>query len=452
MSTTTKNILNNFQYREQTGKRDDSKEVINLVSSETDSRTATPSKRRRQSSSKDGKSSVEEDVPREEPIAADLPSTPSMGFDPTQNADFKRPFKAVSPEDRIIWDTNKDGQQLPDPRTGNLGKRKRGDVEINRAQSSSPILPRSSQADSLPRPGPEVDVWMGLARKKDSKLSRIMDNASPQSSREGNTPRGLTRSRSLGNPLGPKRHQSSRIGKNRDIDTPGLMRRLQEDYKPKEISSGPSSSSPLPDKGLFPTEGPSSPLGQKGTKRTSPLKKRLEPPSSPIRNVEFAVPQPSPKRPSTSESDYGSDDGMDEIGDLILSAMESQTQAPASMSRPLPPPRTYRSPSKSKTPILHQSPSPSRSPKLKLVDDDSDEFGEGLDDDDFDAAFASSVPADNVELPPSRPRGASDKKEESDDEYGDDIDDSDFAAAEIAATQSLNHSANSLMPVRPKNP
>ncbi|EDO04399.1 hypothetical protein SS1G_06882 [Sclerotinia sclerotiorum 1980 UF-70] len=445
VSTTTKNILNNFQYREQTGKKDDAKEVINLVSSEADSRTATPSKKRRQSSSKDGKTSVEEDVSLEEP--ADAPSTPSMGFDPTQNTDFKRPFKAISPDDRIIWDTNKDSQQLPDPRTSNLGKRKRGDVEFHRAQSSSPILGRSSQADSRPRPGPEVEVWMRVTQK-DHKLSRIMDNASPQSLKDGNALRGLTRSRSLGNPLNPKRHQPNRIGKNRDIDTPGLMRRLQEDYKPKDFSSGPSSSSPLPNKGLF-HEGLSSPLGQKGTeRRTSPLKRRLEPPSSPIRNADSAAPLLSPKRPSTSESDYGSDDGLDEIGGMILSAIESQSQAPpASKSRPLPPLKKHQPPTKPKTYSTHKPPNVSRIPTTsKVVDDDSsDEFGEGLDDDDFDAAFAGSVPVDNVELPPSRPRGAA-AKEESDDEFGDNIDDSDFTAAEIAATQSLKPSANSLMP------
>lgn len=426
-----------------------------MVSSETDSRIATPSKRRRRGSSKDETSSVDEDVFLDDSTSADVPSTPSMGFDPTQNADFKRPFKAVSPDDRIIWDTNKDSQHLPESESGNLGKRKRGDNDIGRAQSSSPILAHSSQADSFPRPGPEVEVWMKLGQTKDIKLSRIMENASPQSSKEGNTPRGLTRSRSLGNPLNIKRHQPSRIGNSRNIDTPGLMRRLQEDYKPNEISSGPSSSSPLPDKGQFQFEGPSSPLCRKGSeKRTSPLKRRLEPPSSPSTNIESHVALPSPKRPSTAESDYGSDDGLDEIGGMILTAIESQSQAPAaSMSRPLLP-KIYESPIKPRAYSTHKPQSLSKSldrPKA-LEDDSSDEFGEGLDDDDFDAAFAGSVPADDVELPPSRPRGAATKKEESDDEYGDDIDDSDFAAAEIAATQSLKQSTNSLMPVRPRNP
>ncbi|KAK6594130.1 DNA replication factor Dna2 [Botrytis cinerea] len=448
VSTTTKNILSNFQYREQSGKGDDSKEIINLVSSETDSRIATPSKMRRRGSSKDETSSVDEDVFLDDSTSADVPSTPSMGFDPTQNADFKRPFKAVSPDDRIIWDTNKDSQQLPESESGNLGKRKRGDNDIGRAQSSSPILAHSSQADSFPRPGPEVEVWMKLGQTKDIKLSRIMENASPQSSKDGNTPRGLTRSRSLGNPLNLKRHQPSRIGNSRNIDTPGLMRRLQEDYKPNEVSSGPSSSSPLPDKVQFQFEGPSSPLGRKGSeKRTSPLKRRLEPPSSPSTNIESHVALPSPKRPSTAESDYGSDDGLDEIGGMILTAIESQSQVPAaSMSRPLP--KIYESPIKPRAYSTHkpQSLSKSPDPPKALEDDSSDEFGEGLDDDDFDAAFAGSVPADDVELPPSRPRGAATKKEESDDEYGDDIDDSDFAAAEIAATQSLKQSTNSLMP------
>ncbi|RAL59188.1 hypothetical protein DID88_006643 [Monilinia fructigena] len=256
-----------------------------------------------------------------------------------------------------------------------------------------------------------------------------MDNASPQSSKEGHTPRGLTRSRKPWEPIESKRHQPSRIGKNRNIDTPGLMRRLQEDYKPKNISSGPSSSSPLPDRGFFPTEGPSSPLGQRGIeKRTSPLKRRLELPSSPTRNFESAALPPSPMRPSTSESDYGSDDGLDEIGGMILTAIESQTQAPpaASLSRPLPPAQKYESPSKSKAYSTHKLPNLSKSHStLKAVDYESDEFGEGLDDDDFDAAISEG---------------------ESDDEYGDDIDDLDFAAAEMAATQSLKQSANSLMP------
>ncbi|QSZ30374.1 hypothetical protein DSL72_004897 [Monilinia vaccinii-corymbosi] len=447
LSNTTKNILNNFQYRDQGGKKDDSKDVANMASPEADSRNTTPLRKRRRSSTKDGMNSAK-DAPVEELALADEPSTPSTGFDPTQNDDLKRPLKLVSPDDRIIWDTNKDSQMLPYPPSGNLRKRKRGDGEANRAQSSSPIQGCSSQADPLPKPGPEVDMWMRLAQK-DNKLSRIMDNASPRSSKEGNTPRGLTRSRSLGNPLNPKRHQPNSIRKNRDIDTTGLMRRLQEDYKPKNISSGPSSSSPLPDKVQFPDEGPSSPLEKKGTeKRTSPLKRRLEPPSSPIRNAESAAFPPSPKRPSTSESDYGSDDGLDELGGMILTAIESQSQAPpaASLSRPLPPPQKYESPSKPKAYSTHKPPNLSKYPStLKAADDDSDEFGEGLDDDDFDAAFAGSVPADDVELPPSKPRGAA-VKEESDDEYGDDIDDSDFAAAEIAATQSLKQSATSLMP------
>ncbi|ESZ93988.1 hypothetical protein SBOR_5629 [Sclerotinia borealis F-4128] len=450
ISTTTKNILSNFQYREQTEKRDGSKEVINLVSSEADSRNVTPSKRRRRSSLKDGKISIKEDASLEEPAPADAPYTPSIGFDPTQNADFKRPFIAVSPDDRIIWDTSKDSQQLPDSPSVNLGKRKRGDGESSRAQSSSPVLGHSSQANSFPQPGPEVDMWMRIAQE-DNKLLRIMDNASPQSSKEGYTPRGFTRSRSLGNPLNPKRHQPNRIAKNRDIDTPGLIRRLQEDYKSKEISSGPSSSSPLPDKGLFPSEAPSSPLGRKGKEmRTSPLKRGIRPPSSPIANVDSAAPPPSPKRPSLSESDYGSDDGLDEIGGMILTAIESQSQArpTVSISRPLPRPQIYDSPSKPRTYSTHKPPILSESSKKsKAADDDSsDEFGEGLDDDDFDAAFAGSVQADDVELPPSRPRGTAVMKVESDDEFGDDIDDSDFAAAEIAATQSVKQSANSLMP------
>lgn len=372
-----------------------------------------------------------------------------MGFDPTQNADLRRPCKIVSPDDRIIWDTTRDSLQLP---SGNLGKRKRGDGEGSRAQSSSPIMGHS-QTDSLPQPGPEVDMWMRL-NQKGSKLSRIMDNASPQSSRDGNAPRSLTRSKSLGNPLNPKRHQPNKIGQNRDIDTPGLMRRLQEDYKSNDVSSGPSSSSPLPDTGLFP-ELPSSPLGKRAKeRRTSPLKNRLQPPASPIRNIDSAALPPSPKIPPTADSDYGSDDGLDEIGGMILTAIESQPQTPpaASLSRPLPLPHMNESPTQPRIHSANRPPNLSKTSNTLNAgsDDSSDEFGEGLDDDDFDAAFGSA-PALRVELPSSRPRETADEKEESDDEYGEDIDDSDFAAAEIAATQSLNQSANSLMPVRSRN-
>jgi DNA replication ATP-dependent helicase Dna2 len=310
-------------------------------------------------------------------------------------------------------------------------------------------------ASALPRnlqPGPEVDIWKFAP--KDHKLSHIMDMSSPHSSKDRSIPRGFTRSRSLGN---PKRHQSGRVVSNGGtVDTPGLIRRLQEDFqKPQGLPSGPSSSSPLPETGHFPSDEPSSPL-KAVHKRMSPRKQRNIQPGSPLKDItENNSPTRSPlKRAASVESDYGSDDGLDEIGDLILSEIESQTQAAVSgsFSRSLLPRQASSSPSKRQASSKHPI-SIEQSSTLKAEEDDEDdEFGEGLDDADFEAAFSGPTVAEEVTLPPLKSR-KSEVKEDSEDEFGDGIDDADFTAAEIAATQSIQQTtASSLMPVRPRYP
>ncbi|PQE17549.1 dna replication atp-dependent helicase dna2 protein [Rutstroemia sp. NJR-2017a BBW] len=447
VSAATKNILNNFQYREQLVGEDGKKTtLIDLVSSsgsEEKENTPSPVKKIRRTPRKETQEVTQE------LFLAPLPSTPS--FDPTQNADFKRPIKSISPDERLIWDADKDNPRLPLPRNANLGKRKRGDGDVGRARSSSPIMDRSSpgNASVLPRnlqPGPEVDIWKFAP--KDHKLSHIMDMSSPHSSKDRNMPRGFTRSRSLGN---PKRQQSGRVVSNGGtVDTPGLIRRLQEDFqKPQGLLSGPSSSSPLPEAGHFPSHEPSSPL-KAVHKRISPRKQRNPQPGSPLKDFteNHSHPRSPLKRAASAESDYGSDDGLDEIGDLILTEIESQTQAAASgsFSRSLLPQQASSSPSRrqasSKHPTSVEQPS-----TLKADDDDEDdEFGEGLDDADFEAAFSGPTIAEEVTLPPLKSR-TSEVKEDSEDEFGDGIDDADFTAAEIAATQSIKETtASSLMP------
>jgi DNA replication ATP-dependent helicase Dna2 len=454
VSAATKNILNNFQYREQLVGEDGKKTtIIDLVSSsgsEEKENTPSPVKKIRRTPRKETQE-VTQELFLAPPAPIEPPSTPS--FDPTQNADFKRPIKSISPDERLIWDADKDNPRLPLPRNANLGKRKRGDGDVGRARSSSPVMDHSSpgNASALPRnlqPGPEVDIWKFAP--KDHKLSHIMDMSSPHSSKDRNTPRGFTRSRSLGN---PKRHQSGRVVSNGGtVDTPGLIRRLQEDFqKPQGLLSGPSSSSPLPEASHFPSDEPSSPL-KAVHKRISPRKQRTLQPGSPLKDLtENNSPGRSPlKRAASVESDYGSDDGLDEIGDLILTEIESQTQAAASgsFSRPLLPRQASSSPSRCQASSKHPT-SVEQSSALKANDDDEDdEFGEGLDDADFEAAFSGPTVAEEVTLPPLKSR-TSEVKEDSDDEFGDGIDDADFTAAEIAATQSIKETtASSLMPVR----
>lgn len=387
----------------------------------------------------------------------DIPSTPAGKLallDLIGMGDVRRSVQAISPDERIEWDNEKSSTDGGSATRGIRRAKKR-------ARSSSPIgSPATASAHFKaktetfnPQLDPGSEIWGRYSLNGSGTttpqgpvptLAHIMPTSSPRPSKDGTTPRsisGFRRANSCGNQF-PKRR---RVGghENDDVFT-------------EPMNVGPSKLSVLIER------------VQEGlTQPKSYLENRTSVPSSPqeIQPVQDEImKEVSPKVPvrkSSDSSDYGEFDD-DELDATLLEEIvaapitDPESKADPAMTTPVPPPPIRR--------LLVQETSFSTvgsKSEDKTVKADRDEFDDS-DDDTFYAGleqiasqFDKRAQHVNPETPAVKndsglsPREIPASKADSEDEFGDDgLDELDFEEAEASATQSIQQTANSLIPVR----
>ncbi|CAG8972787.1 hypothetical protein HYALB_00007712 [Hymenoscyphus albidus] len=484
VSTATKNKLSNFQF---TGQKPDLKEpiIISLLSdddkenSEASFGTLNKSSPRKDSPEK-AKTPTHEQPSLPEPPKRDVPRTPAnrlalpelIGMSDVQRAVQKN----VSPEDRIEWKHDDDSPPMTTPFRLRRAKK--------RARSSSP--PASSPAPPYFRndnlqvdPGSELWGRYSLNGANSTTpqdhtvpaLAHIMENSSPQPSRNGNTPRGVAgfrRANSCGTQFPKRRKIGASDG---DVFTEPvnigpsklsvLIERVQESMsQPRDPfceSKSPKRSSPSRasyKKGILIVDRNSPKLQKEGRGSSSYKEHQKEVVAEEIYQREESV---------KPESDYGDEFDDDDLDAGLLETLESQSfqktsniQPKSLYVRPGPPPQPPSLPKKSASTPKPEHVTPSN--KRKAEADDFGDFDE-FDDDDFGdleqvvSQFDRRSPVKKLQLPSvSRNQKAAPQvsNADSDDEFGDgDLDVDDFEAA-VAATQSIPKSARGLIPTTRK--
>jgi hypothetical protein len=389
---------------------------------------------------------------------SDFPSTPAARLalpDLIGMGDVRRAVQDISPEDRIEWDQHASTRYV----TRKVKKRTRSvsPVSSPASQPSNPQLDPGSElwgryslnGSNAPTPqGPTIPA-----------LAHIMHTCSPQATREGSTPRtvaGLRRTTSCGTQF-PKRR---RVGvDNDDVFTESasigpsklavLIERVQEGMvhstQPKSDSN--VSSSPIPDitpsrrfEGRAPPQQKGSPSGVHET---------------------TALPQPTEKpvmETISNGSDYGDFDDADLDEASLLEVFSVKPEIPtiqpsfSSKSKlPPDPPLQSRLSTETRPTLVPLAPWAAQvfDATTTTEQDDFGDFDEELFAE-FDNGSGGKV------ISPSKRQSSSNLpkeavKSESDDEFGDGgLDDLDFEVAEAAATQSIQQTSNSLLPVRPR--
>jgi hypothetical protein len=410
-----------------------------------------------------------------EPVKKDVPSTPAGRLALTDligMGDVKRAVQDISPEDRIEWDVM----------SSNPGKTR----ARKRARSSSPLTSPPGQLaafiSSKAQVDPGSEIWGRYSLNGSNAptpqasvpaLAYIMCTSSPQTSKESTTPRsggGFRRANSCGNQF-PKRR---RVGgtENDDVFTEsvsigpsklsvllervqeGLTRPIQHKESP-HISRRDATSSKLPAKRRYEDFEDITPIEQDRMEEVMAAP-NLPPPVS---ETKMPASKQQPQIRSNS-SDYGEfdDDDLDaSLLDVFLSQPEpvcdTNHGSAAARLPPDPPPQPLASTGRNSQlcPAVKGSKS-SNSSTLKDEFDDSDEDMFAADLEDIVAKFDTQNSASGNALPASKEiQGIS--KADSDDEFGDGgLDEEDFEAAEVAATQSIQQTANGLLPVRAKFP
>jgi len=479
VSTSTKNKLSAFQFSGQNNADKPSKQsVIKLRSDEEkENGKLTAMEPLLEADSKSTTTSMA--LAAEQPSNS-FPSTPAGRLalpDLIGMGDVQRAVQDISPEERIEWDLRSSSSQFGIKRAK------------KRARSSSPFSSPAAQAsahfnsrgESL---NTQIDsgseLWGRYSLNGSAAptphgaiipaLANIMFTSSPQNSRE-NTPRSgmFRRTNSCGNSF-PKRRR--------------IAGSQKDDVFSESANIGPSKLSVLIERVQ---EGLSKPVAtpkkQISSHRIKVHRRTRSDSNSPIQQEHhepnICTPRTTwePKNAKrTPASDYGDfdDDDLDEAS--LLTCIPSKQEQPL-LSNPkesnlysLPKPHSPRQLTKSYICDMKQVASQTRSldesestQQTKNKDDDefddSDEdlFAAGLDD--MVASFGkcnklkttlvdSMTPAD-TSVPQKRPLVV----EDSDDEFGDeDLDIGDFQVAELAATQCIQQTTHSALPVRTKYP
>lgn len=421
----------------------------------------------------------------------EVPTTPAGRLallDLMGMGDAKESGHEVSPEERIQWDHNKD--MIHSSASSFNGVRR----ARKRARSSSPAASSPAQTSGhfrkrtgLPETpiDPGSDLWGRLSHsgsnvptpqgQPNPALANIMYTSSPQPQKEGTTPRavaGFKRANSCGNQF-PKRR---RVGTQTDGDVfteannigPSklsvLIEKVQEGLTQPIQSASPdvSSKSSTPSKRVY----------ENMEVEPQPREELLQDPprilarsrqQSPRKPARWAAPPPVPV------SDYGDDD----IDESLLEAFDDSRAGSILESvrevDSIDQPRrvSQRSSTIEPEPNLPLADTDkNESSKSNTINDDDDEF----DDSDVDMFAADleilaskydrpATPQADQSLPKpvllevskaQRPRTLHvPDSDDSDDEFGiDGLDESDLVAAELTATQSIQQSANGLLPVR----
>lgn len=401
------------------------------------------------------------------------PSTPaSRGILPDLigMGDVQKVVQQISPEERIGWDYNKDVEKSSEKKSNPFGPVRRA---RKRARSSSPTDPSTYGVD----PGSELWGRYSLNGSTTATpqgpsipaLAHIMHTSSPQPTKDGVTPRpiaGFRRANSCGNQF-PKRRRVGGIEAG-DVFTEAasigpsklsvLIERVQEGLiQPKRSTTPqiPSSSSNSSNKEQS-FEEDESPVHQ--NPRRDSVSVELMPKSEEAARQD--MPRPSPAK-SINSSDYGDfdDDDLDEsMLEALVDSADKVAFNPSRTTSSKPP--TDPSPNPRQSPKRAQLP-PGKTQAMKQIKknefDDSDDDMLAVDMELIVSQFDRGTSVGKV---PSKKNAVKEQNKvlkgtiaDSDDEFGDDdLDDGDFAAAEVAATQSIQQTANSLLPVRTRFP
>ena len=412
-----------------------------------------------------------------EPVKKDVPSTPAGRLalpDLIGMGDVKRAVQDISPEDRIEWDVMRSSN--PSER-GKTRARKR-------ARSSSPLTSPPGQLaafiNSRAQVDPGSELWGRYSLSGSNAatpqgqsvpaLAHIMHTSSPQPLKDSTTPRsggGFRRANSCGNQF-PKRR---RVGgaENDDVFTESvnfgpsklsvLLERVQEGLSQ---STQPKQSPPTIGLAAAPLNFPTKRRHERFEDISSiEQEKRKEIMAAPdllpaASETEKAPAKHHPPILSNS-SDYGEFDD-DDLDATLLDAFVSMpevpvpntTNEPASVQPP--PDASSQELVSSKgdpypLPAVKSSKS-SNSSTLQDEFDDSDEDMFAADLEDIVAKFDAQNSTGGHALAGLKKLGGI-SKADSEDEFGDGgLDEEDFEAAEVAATQSIQQTANSSLPVR----
>ncbi|RDW66215.1 hypothetical protein BP6252_09850 [Coleophoma cylindrospora] len=490
ISTNTKNKLNAFQFSEQQDQNgsEAKQEVISLLSSpekENDSLLESPRQRNaraRQDSDANSRlgttPSAKKEIPTTPAGRLALPDLIGMG-------DVRRAVQDISPDDRIMWDCNKD---IPSSASSIGGIRR----AKKRARSSSPTSSPAHASGRFHAKGdnlinqqmdPGCELWgrYSLTTSNNptqgnavSSLAHIMHTSSPQPLKGGTTPRlgtGFRRANSCGTAF-PKRRRVG--GYNGEADnlfselaTIGpsklsvLIEKVQEGLtrpgQPK-CDSEQSSSSPMQTSMQSVRSEGSSPIRRKtGTERLTPGNFDLDAISKTIDADCSVLPETSDGHES---SDYGEFD--DEFGDEFLDTVD--LEATESKNVNLAPPRAHEDPPhnswlQSALTTVSSPTKPAALPNSSdSLDGDDDEFGELGDDLLAAADFEHVMSQYDTQAAPEIKRRENqyqrsklaDSAAHSDDEFGNDFDDVDLAAVEAEATQSAQKTSRGLLSSVPK--
>lgn len=396
--------------------------------------------------------------------------------------DIRREVNNVTPEERLEWDHERDIHSSATRFPGLKRMRKR-------ARSSSPIGSSPARASAhFPMKGeplnqqvdPGSDLWGRYSTSGSAaptpqghplppSLAHLMQTSSPQPLKEGALPRtaSFRRANSCGNQF-PKRRK---IDKD-DMFSEGiavgpsrlsvLIERVQEGLsqapKPETKSTSGSSqeSSSAENKSQTPTRRPSD----------KTVSVAIGPPNLAMTDSGSAAPRHAESEMLLSGgSDYGDDFDDDDLDEDLLAAVEStatKSIEPPAVKVP-PDDRRHNASLNEKMPSLAPAHSLAKSSSPSTIGKARGEFDEFDDDESMTADLemvlsqfdAKSAVKKNIRFTPpkavSKSRTIPDSDDE--DEFGDGgLDEGDFDAAEATATQSIQQSANSLIPVRTRYP
>lgn len=426
----------------------------------------------------------------------DVPRTPAGRLalpDLIGMVDFRTVEEETSPDERVIWEHDKDALCSSAPSYITPKRRKR-------ARSSSPHSSPNPLASShfqatrpakdpqkTPQADPGLELWdrLGLNSNRPTPkgvslpaLAHIMQTSSPQHSNGDLRPRSiatLRRAITCGSQWPKRRRLEDTIEDNDDLVTgsenaassrvnvvKGLLERTHEGRAVNPVSNGPSSSSPIPDRHTISNYHDISPLRgkQAASMATIPKSRSSRRLSTPIKiesdGDDELIPELMAK--ANSPSDYGDfdDDEFDEVLEATTSTQVHLSKDPSSplgamsaIPENMPSASKGASETNTTVSVSQMVPTPITEP---------DEFGDS-DDEIFDdmltmvAKFDKTDTETKMEEKVAATARTNPKKLpaiDSDDEFGDDVDDEDFAVAEATATQSIY--SGSIQPVRTRPP
>lgn len=492
MSTATKNKLSNFQFHGLPNAGNDTKAVISLLSDDEKENEGAKQENSDEMPREHPKNGSPEQSKLPKPAPKDVPTTPASRLalkDLIGMGDIRRAVQNISPDERIEWNHEKD--MIPGSGSAVGIRRAR-----KRARSSSPTGSPSAQASPQFNPkfetmNPQVDpgseLWGRYSLNGSNAptpqgpsipaLAHLMHTSSPQPSKEGVTPRsvsGFRRANSCGNQF-PKRR---RVGgcEGDDVFTESatigpsklavLIEKVQEGLtQPKEppMSTASSTSNSF----HTPLDQPSAHVEDvKSVDHNPPEEPKAAPePCLPRTELFKAKTEPivtpqSAKIEKSGSSDYGEFDD-DELDDTLMEIFV-EGAAPTHVPSNLPQRAVHQAQDRYKPPPQVKAAESFESGTLKA---ESDEFDDS--DEDLFAADLENIASqfDTKTYGKSKTilvggAGVSGQrkplartKSESEDEFGDGgLDDLDFETAEATATQSIQQTANSLLPVRTRFP